>query len=1145
MPVANVNVVMDETHTLNNDGVLLMQEIRDCVDAAARLRSAAPLQLVAWCLRYGRTSDVLGIEDFVAVNHLDERLEHALLTAGVVPTQPLPKDAPLRVAAAILGETYEGAAAPLTPAPAAAAAGSAEVRTLQLELKALQATLARGNEELMTKEAGWREERSALRAEVARLQQRQGAQGSSLQAELARLQQEVLTNAAAAEQLQLMQAEAARRQKELLAKEAAWRDERAALEAELDRLRALATRATSGGGGGGEAARLAAEVARLQRELARAEAEARRAADERDAEAATRARLEAQLGEEAARAARELSELSGQLQAERDAARDERQRAAAEAAGAAAERKARLELGAECDELRARLAAAAAAAAAAAVPAPAFAPAAAAAPSAGMPTAALTAAELEAIRRAAHEARARGGDARDDARGDEPAAAAEARGAAAALAASGGPLEAAVVASGGAAVLAGALRRPLREAVGGHVSAAHERAFLSALARHGDEALLRKLLRLASDGAAAPYAAPDEAARLLWAWLARGGHGHGLPPTPAPQPTPTPTPAPTTPAAGPGGVPGGETFSFDPSLVERDDGDADGLRLCVRHARTGAAFVVAKRRSNRHLVFSDGAGPLRFEFQPGADAALTWKRSSPPLVLGGSAAAGTDNGAMGAAGAAGAACAYTVAAWVSWAPDFLSDGRAPRTVLGAAASTGGRPIAHVDGTLGVWSGSDAADAGFGAGAGFGAVQPAAGRSSAWPAAFRPCVGADGAPFRMSGSDGWRLVIATGTRGGGGGGGGGGVTRFYVGDALTAPRAAGVADRACCGQRVEQCGLGAPEAPTGWLGGGWTWDRALSEAERDALHLATSAPYAAAEGPRYAIAEAIGAGLLLHLDPAMAMLETAAAPCATPRGWHVGQNPGRLLRVAAGDADLCCWDLRDPSRPHDLLLSACADGPFAAAPSPSPSPSPSSQPSSQPASMAMATAMAVPREYTMACWVRLAPSGLAPLRCVFRGADDLFLCTLDDQLGVYCGRDPSLRRDERFRPCLDEQRNVVHIDGSLGWTFVAITGRGAAVVGRGGATATSGTQEFFFAQPNTGLVYFGQADRVASGDTLLGFGSAPHADAALRAAPPGLLGQVWCFSRVLSEEELAGLHGTTRYTYAQAMGVEAEAPSLGA
>ena len=45
---------------------------------------------------------------------------------------------------------------------------------------------------------------------------------------------------------------------------------------------------------------------------------------------------------------------------------------------------------------------------------------------------------------------------------------------------------------------------------------------------------------------------------------------------------------------------------------------------------------------------------------------------------------------------------------------------------------------------------------------------------------------------------------------------------------------------------------------------------------------------------------------------------------------------------------------------------------------------------------------------------------------------------------------------------------------------------------------------------------------------------------LRGAPPGLLGQVWAFSRVLAEEELAGLHGTTRHQYALAAAAEAEA-----
>ena len=49
---------------------------------------------------------------------------------------------------------------------------------------------------------------------------------------------------------------------------------------------------------------------------------------------------------------------------------------------------------------------------------------------------------------------------------------------------------------------------------------------------------------------------------------------------------------------------------------------------------------------------------------------------------------------------------------------------------------------------------------------------------------------------------------------------------------------------------------------------------------------------------------------------------------------------------------------------------------------------------------------------------------------------------------------------------------------------------------------------------------------------------------LRGAPPGLLGQVWVFSRVLAEEELAGLHGTTRHQYALAAAAEAEAEAEG-
>ena len=88
--------------------------------------------------------------------------------------------------------------------------------------------------------------------------------------------------------------------------------------------------------------------------------------------------------------------------------------------------------------------------------------------------------------------------------------------------------------------------------------------------------------------------------------------------------------------------------------------------------------------------------------------------------------------------------------------------------------------------------------------------------------------------------------------------------------------------------------------------------------------------------------------------------------------------------------------------------------------------------------------------------------------------------------------------------------------------------------------------------------------MASGDTFVGCGNAPYGGASrglrgpaaeaeggeaaeaelLRGAPPGLLGQVWVFSRVLAEEELAGLHGTTRHQYALAAAAEAEAEAEG-
>ena len=124
--------------------------------------------------------------------------------------------------------------------------------------------------------------------------------------------------------------------------------------------------------------------------------------------------------------------------------------------------------------------------------------------------------------------------------------------------------------------------------------------------------------------------------------------------------------------------------------------------------------------------------------------------------------------------------------------------------------------------------------------------------------------------------------------------------------MAAPRPVGRADRVCCGARIEQCGQGAASSPTGWVGGAWTWERALSPAEIAQLHAATAGPYAAAEAPRYAIAEAIGEGMVLHVDPAMTMLESGATPCVAPRGWHCEAAPGRARRAP-------------PSRPRHMAL----------------------------------------------------------------------------------------------------------------------------------------------------------------------------------------------------------------------------------
>ena len=116
-------------------------------------------------------------------------------------------------------------------------------------------------------------------------------------------------------------------------------------------------------------------------------------------------------------------------------------------------------------------------------------------------------------------------------------------------------------------------------------------------------------------------------------------------------------------------------------------------------------------------------------------------------------------------------------------------------------------------------------------------------------------------------------------------------------------------------------------------------------------------------------------------------------------------------------------------------------------------------------------------------------------------------------------------------------------------------RGARCVGAGGAGAGAGAAlpaSGAWVEPayhtgggvNTGPDAEAMArPRAWSPEVEAEGGEAAEAEL-LRGAPPGLLGQVWVFSRVLAEEELAGLHGTTRHQYALAAAAEAEAEAEG-
>ena len=143
----------DTTGTLPDHGIVLMDHIRECVELAAQVRSAAPLQLVGHCLRYGRSAAAQNIESYVAQYQLDEKLEVALLQAGVTPTSPLPQDAEGLIADAILGMAAE---------ESAARGGGADKGGLQL-----QRETERLHALLREKEEAWERERQRLMAAEA------------------------------------------------------------------------------------------------------------------------------------------------------------------------------------------------------------------------------------------------------------------------------------------------------------------------------------------------------------------------------------------------------------------------------------------------------------------------------------------------------------------------------------------------------------------------------------------------------------------------------------------------------------------------------------------------------------------------------------------------------------------------------------------------------------------------------------------------------------------------------------------------------------------------------------------------------------------------------------------------------------------
>ena len=261
-------VVRDETGA-SAPTLLLLERLREYVELAARLRSVAPLQLVAHCL----IAPELSVTRFVAQHQLDERLQRALLQAGVNPSDPLPEDAEQRLATALLSLAQQ-AEAPMGVVPMGKAFGRSSYHPgLALPMGVASGGGAEASAARAQAEARAAAAEQAAAASNAELQLLRGA----LQRQTSALDEQQRTLDQQREGLQAAHG----------------------LQAECEQLR-LQLAAASGGGGGGEAAAAAAAAVAAAASRRELEAEMRRRCGELEAEmravAAERDELQQRLG---------------------------------------------------------------------------------------------------------------------------------------------------------------------------------------------------------------------------------------------------------------------------------------------------------------------------------------------------------------------------------------------------------------------------------------------------------------------------------------------------------------------------------------------------------------------------------------------------------------------------------------------------------------------------------------------------------------------------------------------------------------------------------------------------------------------------------------------------------------------------------